>query len=120
MLPPLGGSAFDPLPQLVESKRRGLLTLTTIRDQLVLSALSGLTGHKSVSSTHGERSGSHQGERGRHADRPADIPAKGWKDIARRVYEGMQKDRVLLIAAGVTFYSVPGCSCRCCSLWPYG
>jgi membrane protein len=44
--------------------------------------------------------------RGRLADRPTDIPARGWMDIAWRVYENIQKDRVLLIAAGVTFYGL--------------
>jgi membrane protein len=44
--------------------------------------------------------------RGRTAESPAEIPAKGWKDIAWRVYEGVQEDRVLLVAAGVTFYGL--------------
>jgi membrane protein len=44
--------------------------------------------------------------RGRDAATPAEIPAKGWKDIAWRVYEGIQNDRVLLVAAGVTFYAL--------------
>src|SRR5262245_16092329 len=45
-------------------------------------------------------------ERGRDAETPAQIPAKGWKDIAWRVYDGIQNDRVLLVAAGVTFYAL--------------
>jgi membrane protein len=44
--------------------------------------------------------------RGRAADKPAEIPAKGWKDIAWRVFENVQNDRVLLVAAGVTFYAL--------------
>jgi membrane protein len=44
--------------------------------------------------------------RGRSAQSPAEIPAKGWKDIAWRAYAGVQEDRVLLIAAGVTFYGL--------------
>lgn len=44
--------------------------------------------------------------RGRDADTPADFPAQGWKDIAWRVYGGVQEDRVLLVAAGVTFYGL--------------
>ena len=47
-----------------------------------------------------------EGGRGREAEKPAEIPAKGWKDIAWRVYEGIQNDRVLLVAAGVTFYAL--------------
>jgi membrane protein len=48
----------------------------------------------------------HEGGRGREADTPTEIPAKGWKDIAWRVYDGVQNDRVLLVAAGVTFYAL--------------
>jgi membrane protein len=52
------------------------------------------------------REGSQGQDRGRDAETPAQIPAKGWKDIAWRVYEGIQNDRVLLVAAGVTFYAL--------------
>ena len=44
------------------------------------------------------------GERGRDAEKPAEIPAEGWKDILWRVYKEVTDDRVLLISAGVTFY----------------
>ncbi len=47
--------------------------------------------------------------RGRSADTPSDIPASGWpasgwKDIVLRVFRGISEDRILLVAAGVTFY----------------
>lgn len=42
--------------------------------------------------------------RGREADWPSEIPAAGWKDIAWRLYAALNNDRVLLVAAGVTFY----------------
>ena len=42
--------------------------------------------------------------RGRRAVRPTDIPAKGWKDILYRTFKEVSDDRVMLIAAGVTFY----------------
>jgi hypothetical protein len=45
-------------------------------------------------------------DRGRHADTPADIPLRGWGDILLRVYNNIGKDRVITIAAGVTFYSL--------------
>jgi membrane protein len=101
-------------PSSSSIKRRTPVTLTTIRDQLVLSLVAGLTGHKSRRNRHHRshrnkhlaRFDPQPGKRGRDADTPSQIPAKGWKDIAWRVYEGMQKDRVLLIAAGVTFYSL--------------
>ncbi|HEY8565894.1 MAG TPA: YhjD/YihY/BrkB family envelope integrity protein [Beijerinckiaceae bacterium] len=47
-----------------------------------------------------------QGDRGRQASTPSEIPAKGWKDILWRVYEEINKDRVLSVAAGVTFYAL--------------
>jgi len=47
---------------------------------------------------------SDHGPRGRRAEAPTGIPAKGWKDILWRVYKEVSDDRVMLIAAGVTFY----------------
>ncbi|HEV2899456.1 MAG TPA: YihY/virulence factor BrkB family protein [Pseudaminobacter sp.] len=41
---------------------------------------------------------------GRHAPRPSDIPALGWWDIGWRVWSEVGEDRVMLVAAGVTFY----------------
>ena len=42
--------------------------------------------------------------RGRHAATPAEIPAQGWRDILLRVYNEVGEDRILMIAAGATFY----------------
>ncbi len=44
--------------------------------------------------------------RGRTADTPRDIPAKGWKDIAFRLKDEISEDRIGLIAAGVAFYGL--------------
>src|SRR4029077_11930772 len=44
--------------------------------------------------------------RGRSAETPSQIPARGWKDILLRVYHGISGNRILLVAAGVTFYSL--------------
>jgi membrane protein len=44
--------------------------------------------------------------RGRRASTPSEIPARGWKDVLLRVYNNVGEDRVLLAAAGVTFYSL--------------
>lgn len=42
--------------------------------------------------------------RGRGATKPSQIPAAGWKDVFWRVYQEIGDDRVMLIAAGVTYY----------------
>ncbi len=43
-------------------------------------------------------------DRGRHADTPTDIPARGWKDIAYRIYQGIGEDRIVATSAGATFF----------------
>ena len=45
-----------------------------------------------------------QGDRGRAADRPGEIPPRGWKDILVRTYHSLSDDRVTALAAGVTYY----------------
>lgn len=45
-----------------------------------------------------------EGGRGRHAESPTDIPAKGWKDIAVRVKENVTQKNTTLLAAGVAYY----------------
>jgi membrane protein len=47
-----------------------------------------------------------EGERGRHAVTPWQIPWKGWKDILLRTYQQMNDDRLLAVAAGVVFYGL--------------
>lgn len=46
------------------------------------------------------------GARGRRASTPSQIPAEGWGDVLARVYENLSENRVLAIAAGVTFYAL--------------
>lgn len=46
----------------------------------------------------------HDPGRGRLADRPRNIPARGWKDILVRLYWKFWEDRAMLVAGGVTFY----------------
>ncbi|MGI8939336.1 MAG: YihY/virulence factor BrkB family protein [Iamia sp.] len=46
------------------------------------------------------------GERGRSADDPRQVPAKGWKDIVARTAKQMKADNVILMAAGVAFYAL--------------
>jgi membrane protein len=45
-----------------------------------------------------------EGDRGRAATKPSEIPARGWKDIVLRIYHNISDHRVIAIAAGVTFY----------------
>ena len=42
-------------------------------------------------------------ERGAHADRPSDIPGRGWRDVLLRVGRLLIADHVGLVAAGVAF-----------------
>src|SRR4051794_31946577 len=46
------------------------------------------------------------GDRGRQATSPAQIPARGWKDILWRVYGNIGAHRILALAAGMTYYSI--------------
>ncbi|HEV2929993.1 MAG TPA: YihY/virulence factor BrkB family protein, partial [Propionibacteriaceae bacterium] len=46
------------------------------------------------------------GDHGRGADSPQEIPAKGWKDIAKRTMKEVKQDQVPLLGAGVAFYSL--------------
>jgi membrane protein len=48
-----------------------------------------------------------QPERGRRAETPSEIPAKGWKGILLlRVYSNVSRHRVMALAAGITYYSI--------------
>src|SRR5215211_4880396 len=46
------------------------------------------------------------GGHGRQADKPQEIPPKGWKDIAKRTAKEVKQDQVPLLAAGVAFYTL--------------
>ena len=43
--------------------------------------------------------------RGRSATTPSKVPARGWKDILLRIWKNIGEDRVIVVAAGVTFYT---------------
>ncbi|MBZ9657300.1 YihY/virulence factor BrkB family protein [Phyllobacterium lublinensis] len=68
--------------------------------------LAGKSGSCSIASDHWENAVEEVFEprRGRNADSPAEIPALGWRDVLYRVYQSLEQDRVMLIAAGSTFY----------------
>jgi membrane protein len=61
-----------------------------------------MAGTGRVAGKHEERAS--EPGRGRNAEKPTQIPAKGWIDIAWRIYASIMADRILLIAAGATFY----------------
>jgi membrane protein len=43
-------------------------------------------------------------DRGREAEHPGQIPARGWRDVAARVKEEATDDQVVLLSAGVAFF----------------
>lgn len=56
--------------------------------------------------TEGDRHDRHpdRDDRGRDAERPGQVPARGWKDVALRVKDEVKEDQVPLLSAGVAFY----------------
>jgi membrane protein len=44
--------------------------------------------------------------RGRQAEQPQQIPARGWRDIALRLKDAVKQDQVPLLSAGVAFYAL--------------
>ncbi len=63
-------------------------------------------GAGSYSGRSAQRVADTQPERGRAATSPAQITRAGWKDVAVRTFLEFNKDRVLSVAAGVTFYTL--------------
>ncbi|SDB57839.1 YihY/virulence factor BrkB family protein [Belnapia rosea] len=53
-----------------------------------------------------EQPGPAADDRGRHAEHPGQIPARGWWDILKRTATQVSEDRVLTEAAGITFYTL--------------
>jgi len=62
------------------------------------------TGPDTLSSIHDETR--ETDDRGRGATTPSAIPARGWKDILLRVYTNFSEHRIMLLAAGMTYYSI--------------
>lgn len=83
--------------------------------QALLSALAGLTASLVAVQLYslfadGRRIGTGPGTAdatdGADADAPTEIPSSGWRDILWRTYSEVGRDRVLAVAAGVTFYGL--------------
>jgi membrane protein len=45
-------------------------------------------------------------ERGRNADKPSEIPAKGWKDTLLRIKKDVTDNRLSMIAAAMSYYAL--------------
>lgn len=54
----------------------------------------------------GEFAREHEEGRGRQANKPTEIPVRGWWDIAMRVKDEVTKDNVSIIAAGLALYAL--------------
>ncbi|MBV1799424.1 YihY/virulence factor BrkB family protein [Siccirubricoccus sp. G192] len=64
------------------------------------------SGHPSRGHGAQDRARAREPGRGRNADAPSEIPARGWWDILKRTAAEVSNDRVLTEAAGVTFYGL--------------
>ncbi len=85
------------LPIWVPALTAGLLALGFTRERR--------DGYFTRSSQHGRSAqATREHGRGRLASRPSEIPAAGWKDVLFRIWNNIGDDRVMLVAAGVTFY----------------
>lgn len=47
-----------------------------------------------------------KGSRGEYADKPSDIPRKGWKQVLLRVKDEISGDNLSIVSAGVAFYGL--------------
>ncbi|WP_053231386.1 YihY/virulence factor BrkB family protein [Sandaracinus amylolyticus] len=61
-----------------------------------------------ANTTHGSHDlgAAHERDRGREAERPTQIPPKGWKDVLLRVKKEMKEDRISVVAASVAFWTI--------------
>ena len=53
-----------------------------------------------------QRAEKHEPGRGRDAQAPHEIPARGWKDIAVRTWKEFNEDQIPQVAGGVTFFAL--------------
>jgi len=63
-------------------------------------------GQDGIAAQHAPRAAARETGRGREADTPTQIPPLGWKDILWRTYEEFGQDRLMAVAAGVTYYAL--------------
>lgn len=48
---------------------------------------------------------SQQTDQGRRAETPSDIPARGWKQVGKRVLHQVKEDKVTMVAAALAYYA---------------
>ncbi len=94
------------LIRLVTAKRREPFGDVVFGRDRKSARTSGEGGARSHGGADARRVAASEKDRGRAAAKPTDIPAKGWKDVLWRVYEEIGEDRLLSVAAGVTFYTL--------------
>ena len=59
--------------------------------------------HVPASPAHAERA---EPGRGRAAESPSEIPPRGWRDVLARTFAEFGRDRIMSVAAGVTFFAL--------------
>ncbi|HET6618292.1 MAG TPA: YihY/virulence factor BrkB family protein [Dongiaceae bacterium] len=91
------------LPDPDHGSRRGLVwVLAGLSIWLAASALRAQP-QTANSRSHERRAGASDSH-GRTADQPSEIPVRGWRDILIRTYRSISEDRVMVLAAGMTYY----------------
>jgi membrane protein len=93
----------DRVPLWVTGVTVALLALGFSRSRIPHPAASNPTSHDREGRVIAFQGGSGLGRRATH---PLEVPARGWKDIFLRVWKNVGKDRVIIVVAGVTFYSI--------------
>lgn len=82
-------------------RQASLAALAGLATSLIAAQAYALFAGELLTGAHGRESA-----KGSNAEAPTDIPPTGWRDILWRTYGEVSKDRVLAVAAGVTFYGL--------------
>jgi membrane protein len=93
----VGSAALGVVPWL------GLAAMTGLWVQALRKPQPGLSQQVTATPEHFEAT---EPGRGRLADTPWRIPARGWRDIVWRTWLEMGRDRLPAVAGGITFYSL--------------
>ena len=52
------------------------------------------------------RAAAHESGRGREAEKPSEMPGRGWRDIVIRIFKEFSNDRILANAGSVTYFAL--------------